>query len=119
PNEDILERLDQLDLSPMQRLASLAENRGAATVLLALWAVVNVVLFAHAVWRYHELGANVLVQIARGCGACLNFNGALILVPMMRRFLTWLRRTWLGAVLPVDDSIAFHKIVGHAMFGFG
>jgi NADPH oxidase 5 len=119
PNEDILERLDRLDLSPMQRLAALVENRGAATVLVVLWGLANVALFAHAVWRYHELGANVLVQVARGCGACLNFNGALILLPMMRRFLTWLRRTWLGAIVPVDDSIVFHKVVGHAMFGFG
>ncbi|MGE4221178.1 MAG: EF-hand domain-containing protein [Alphaproteobacteria bacterium] len=93
----------------------IANNR-AATVVLVLYAAANVALFANAVHTYAGLGANVYVQIARGCGACLNFNGALILIPMLRHLLTWLRQTVAGGLLPVDDSIAFHKLVGHAMF---
>ena len=41
--------------------------------------------------------------------ACLDFAGALILVPMMRRLLTWVRSTWLGRVMPVDESVDFHR----------
>lgn len=93
-------------------------NNKAASVGLALYAAANAYLFLNAVDTYAARGANVYVQIARGGGACLNFNGMLILIPMLRHLLTWLRQTTLGGLLPIDDSIAFHKLVGHAMIGF-
>lgn len=107
------------DRTPAERLRGfgrLIANNRPATVLLALYAAVNVALFLNAVDTYAALGANGFVQIARGCGACLNFNGALILIPMLRHLLTWMRQTVAGGLLPVDDSIAFHKLVGHTMF---
>ena len=100
----------------LRGVGRLIANNRAASVLLALYAAANVALFLNAVDTYAALGANGFVQIARGCGACLNFNGALILVPMLRHLLTWLRQTVFGGLLPVDDSIAFHKLVGHVMF---
>ena len=54
------------------------ENNVTVVVFLILYATVNVYLFANAVDTYAERGANIYVQIARGCGAALNFNGALI-----------------------------------------
>lgn len=53
-----------------------------------------------------------------GAGACLNLNGALILVPMMRRLLTRVRRTPILRALPVDNAVDFHRLVGSAMFAF-
>ncbi len=101
-----------------RRFAHYLEAHGAELLLLALYMLVNLLLFAGAVERYALQGANGLVQLARGCGACLNFNGALILVPMMRRLMTWLRATPAARVIPVDASVGFHKLVGHVMFGF-
>lgn len=101
-----------------RRFTHYLEEHGVELLLLTVYVLINVGLFAGAVERYAAKGANGFVMIARGCGACLNFNGALILVPMMRRFLTWLRATSAARVLPVDSSVAFHKLVGHAMFGF-
>ena len=49
--------------------------------------------------------------VARVHGMCLNFNCVLILVFMMKVFLTWLRSTWLGKYLPIDHHIKFHKAV--------
>jgi len=95
----------------------MANNRSASTCLI-LYALANVLLFQHAVDTYAAQGANVYVQIARGGGACLNFNGMLILIPMLRYLLTWVRQSTIGGLLPVDDSIAFHKLVGHVMMGF-
>ncbi|WP_421882522.1 EF-hand domain-containing protein [Pacificispira sp.] len=95
----------------------IASNRAAAVFLL-LYAAVNVALFANAMVTYADAGANIYVQIARGGGACLNFNGALILIPMLRHLLTRVRHSVLGEVVPVDHAIAFHKLVGHAMMGF-
>lgn len=83
--------------------------------LVGVYVLANVALFVAAVLRYRELGANELVQIARGCGACLNLHGALILLPMMRRALTVLGRTPLGRLL-IDDHVAFHRLVGDVAF---
>lgn len=95
-----------------------ASNNKAAVFWLCIYALVNIGLFWHAVETYAAQGANVYVQIARGGGACLNFNGALILIPMLRHLLTWVRASVFGDLFPVDDSIAFHKLVGHVMMGF-
>src|SRR5262249_3496501 len=54
----------------------------------ALWAAANAALFAEAFLRQRHAGASVFVQIARGAGACLNLNAALIVVPMLRHTLT-------------------------------
>lgn len=51
-------------------------------------------------------------------GAALNFNGALILVPMLRHLLGIIRQSTIGGLVPVDEAIAFHKLVGHALMGF-
>ena len=53
----------------------------------------------------NRLLKSLAIQIARGCGACLNFNGALVLVPMLRYTLTWVRRRRWGHLLPVDEGI--------------
>lgn len=35
---------------------------------------------------------------------------------MLRRCLTWLRATWVVKVLPLDQNILLHQIVGYAIF---
>lgn len=85
---------------------------------LALYAGANAALFMEAVLRYQGAGASLYVQIARGCGACLNFNAALIVVPMLRHTLTWIRRSALGRVVPVDDAVGIHALIGEMVVLF-
>ncbi len=87
-------------------------------VLLLLYIALNVYLFWHAMDHYAGLGANIYLQIARGAGACLNLNGALILVPMLRSILSWIRRSFLGAFVPADQSVEIHRLIGEVMFFF-
>jgi NADPH oxidase 5 len=118
PNEDLLLRLDRPREGFWRRLAGRFEGRGLFLFWALLWALANAALFANAVMKYRAAGANELVQIARGGGACLNFNGALILLPMMRRLWTMVRKTFVADLMPVDESIDIHRVIGHAMFGF-
>jgi predicted ferric reductase/Ca2+-binding EF-hand superfamily protein len=83
----------------------------------SLWAVVNVALFVNGVLQYRSQGS--WVMLARGFGACLNLNGALVLVPVTRRLLTWLRSTALGRFLPLDDSLLIHRFLGQSLFLMG
>jgi predicted ferric reductase len=82
---------------------------------LAVFGVVNLVLFAEAFLRYRAAGASVFIQVARGAGACLNLNAALIVVPMLRHTLTWVRRSALGRVVPVDDAVEVHSFLGEVV----
>jgi NADPH oxidase 5 len=109
---------DRLEAPPplAARLGRALENRRPYVFSLLIWAAANAILFGHA-WRLYA-ASNVFIQVARGCGACLNFNGALILLPAMRRLLTAVRRTRVHAIVPLDDAIALHAAVGHAMFVF-
>jgi predicted ferric reductase/Ca2+-binding EF-hand superfamily protein len=112
----------QVVSTPEQRLSKKAyfrhyiQNNWIKIAFLLIYIAINLFLFCGAVEKYANLGANVYIQIARGCGATLNFNGALILIPMMRHFMTWLRKSNLNDYLPIDESIEFHKLVGQVMF---
>jgi hypothetical protein len=50
--------------------------------------------------------------VARFGGMLLNFNCMLILVLVLRKCHTLIRSTPLAAILPLDQYIAFHKMVG-------
>ncbi len=87
-------------------------------LLVAAYVAANAWFFWSAFSRYRMAGANLYIQVARGAGACLNFNGMLILLPMIRTLMRWIRQTFLFVLIPVDHNIGFHKIVGSVMFAF-
>jgi predicted ferric reductase/Ca2+-binding EF-hand superfamily protein len=103
--------------SPAARALRFVDNNAALIVLLGLWGLANVALFVHAWLAYEARGANRAIMLARGAGACLNFDGALVVLPMARRLITWIRRTSLVRLLPVDESVTFHRLLGHTLFG--
>jgi predicted ferric reductase/Ca2+-binding EF-hand superfamily protein len=119
PNEDLLAWLD-LPTERPSRVGRFVENRAVPVALLGLYALVNLALFAFGMLGDAAAPKTPLLMVAgRALGLCLDFNGALILVPVMRRVLSWLRSTWLGRRMPIDDAIDFHRLVGHAMFALG
>ncbi|XP_057550776.1 respiratory burst oxidase homolog protein B-like [Amaranthus tricolor] len=59
---------------------------------------------------FHVMG--YCVTSAKGAAETLKFNMALILLPVCRNTITFLRsRTKLGMAVPFDDNINFHKVV--------
>lgn len=104
-------------LGPARRAAHWIEDHGVELVFLAVWVAINLALFTGAVLHYRAAGANGFIQLARGCGAALNFNAALLLVPMLRRFLGWIRAQRFARFVPVDHAVGFHKLVGHTLWG--
>lgn len=76
-------------------------------------------LFAYKFVQYRRRAAyDVMghcVCMAKGAAETLKFNMALILLPVCRNTITWLgNRTKLGAFVPFDDSLNFHKVVTFA-----
>jgi len=116
PNEALLAFIDApTDDTP----SSLGFRHGwSRWVLLGLWLVTNLALFGLTlVLGLGSGGQDSTMQLGRAFATCLDFNGALILIPMMRRLLSRLRATALGRSLPIDDAVAFHRVVGHTLFG--
>ena len=87
-------------------------------LLVVAYVGANAWFFWLAFGRYRAAGANIYIQVARGAGACLDFNGMLILLPMIRTLMRWIRQTFLFALIPVDHNIGFHRTVGYVLFFF-
>ncbi len=102
----------QLKVGLRTRIArSLSANWQANFWVIAYFAA-NVFLFVDAFRHYAALGAAPAVQVARGFGACLNLNVALILLPVTRSLWTRLRHLFIGRVLPVDSLTDMHRAIG-------
>uniref|UniRef100_A0A8D1TN80 NADPH oxidase 5 n=1 Tax=Sus scrofa TaxID=9823 RepID=A0A8D1TN80_PIG len=90
-------------------------NHRSHLLCLATYVGLHVLLFALAASAHRAFGTSIMV--AKGCGQCLNFDCSFIVVLMLRRCLTWLRATWLAQVLPLDQNIQFHQLMGYVAVG--
>ncbi|KAH8486556.1 hypothetical protein Peur_070003 [Populus x canadensis] len=84
--------------------------------VMALWIAVMASLFAYKYVQYRRRAAYVVmghcVCMAKGAAETLKLNMALILLPVCRNTLTWLRnKTKLGVAVPFDDNLNFHKVI--------
>jgi NADPH oxidase 5 len=116
PNEDLLAWLDERRSARIGRMARRFDQGAMPWVMVIAWVLANAGIFAFGMQSGLAQSQNALMQVGRALGRCLDFNGALILLPMMRRLLTRERATWLGRVVPVDDAIDLHKLIGHTLF---
>ena len=65
--------------------------------------------------RYVFYVMGYCVTTAKGAAETLKLNMAIILLPVCRNTITWLRNTRAARALPFDDNINFHK-VSHVIF---
>ncbi|TYH60996.1 hypothetical protein ES332_D07G019000v1 [Gossypium tomentosum] len=96
----------------------LLENWRRGWVLL-LWIMAMATLF---VWKFIQYKNMAAFQVmgyclctAKGSAETLKLNMALILLPVCRNTLTWLRSTKARSFVPFDDSINFHKTIACAI----
>ncbi|KAK0598814.1 hypothetical protein LWI29_038210 [Acer saccharum] len=81
-----------------------------------LWFGIVSGLFAYKYLQYRNKAAYEVMGyclcIAKGGAETLKFNMALILLPICRNTITWLRnKTKLGLAVPFDDNLNFHKVI--------
>ncbi|XP_022146042.1 respiratory burst oxidase homolog protein B [Momordica charantia] len=84
--------------------------------VFSLWLAICAALFTWKFIQYrHRAVFHVMgycVTTAKGAAETLKFNMAIILLPVCRNTITWLRsKTRLGAVVPFDDNVNFHKVI--------
>jgi predicted ferric reductase len=80
---------------------------------IALWLAMNAGLSTWAIVYYWER-PNSFVAGARFFGVPLNLNCAILLLTMLRNWLTWLRDSsqLISTYVPLDAAPVFHRIVG-------
>ncbi|KAL7167620.1 hypothetical protein ACSBR2_038144 [Camellia fascicularis] len=87
--------------------------------VLCLWIMIMAGLFTWKFFQYKQKNAfkvmGYCLLTAKGAAETLKFNMALILLPVCRNTITWLRSTKLGFFLPFDDNINFHKTIAAAI----
>ncbi|MGH7441000.1 MAG: EF-hand domain-containing protein [Polyangiaceae bacterium] len=117
PNEDLLARIEAARGG--ERPASEQRERGwAPLAIVAVFALANLALLVVGMMPKGHGGRppSLLSQVSRATTGPIELDAALILFPVLRRLMTWVRRTWLGRALVVDDAVEFHRIVGHTLF---
>ncbi|XP_072173756.1 NADPH oxidase 5-like [Diadema setosum] len=88
-------------------------NNYRKILFLVVYLLINVALFIQAAYvTSRKENSNWCLVTARGCGQCLNFNSAFVLVLMLRKTITTIRTTKAAEILPTDQNIIFHKMVG-------
>ncbi|XP_062196966.1 respiratory burst oxidase homolog protein B-like [Phragmites australis] len=84
--------------------------------VMLVWLSICVGLFTWKFIQYrHRYVFHVMgycVCVAKGGAETLKFNMALILLPVCRNTITWVRnRTVVARVVPFDDNLNFHKVI--------
>ncbi|KAJ8311445.1 hypothetical protein KUTeg_010800 [Tegillarca granosa] len=79
-------------------------------LFLVCYFLMNIGLGVYAAWNYKN--SNGFIIVTRISGMNLNFNCMFVCVLMLRKCLTKLRETFVTKILPLDQCILFHKMVG-------
>ncbi|KAL8556716.1 hypothetical protein ACS0TY_004248 [Phlomoides rotata] len=101
------------------KLAYFLQENWKRIWVLTLWILIMIGLFT---WKFNQYKQKSAYQImgyclltAKGAAETLKFNMALILLPVCRNIITWLRSSKLGYFVPFDDNINFHKTIAAAI----
>ncbi|KAL5987826.1 hypothetical protein ACLOJK_035582 [Asimina triloba] len=84
--------------------------------IIGLWLLTCLLLFSWKFMQYRHRSAYKImgycVCTAKGAAETLKFNMALIILPMCRNTMTWLRKHYsVNSIIPFNDNINFHKLI--------
>ncbi|XP_048531064.1 respiratory burst oxidase homolog protein B-like [Triticum urartu] len=99
-----------------RRASYFLEDNWRRCWVIILWFSICAGLFAWKFVQYRRRAVfevmGYCVCVAKGGAETLKFNMALVLLPVCRNTITWLRnRTAAGRVVPFDDNLNFHKVI--------
>jgi respiratory burst oxidase len=100
----------------LRRAQGFLEDNWKRVWVMALWLSICVGLFT---WKFIQYRRRYVFEVmgycvcvAKGGAETLKFNMALILLPVCRNTITWIRtRTTAGRVVPFDDNLKLHMVV--------
>ncbi|KAJ2777757.1 hypothetical protein GGI15_004404, partial [Coemansia interrupta] len=101
-------------------------NDGKMYIYLGFWVLLQALLYSLAAvnYSYYPLWQNMHILLggsfigARSAALVLHINTALVLLPICRTVISWIRTTPLNRVIPFDHALLFHKLVGYSIILF-
>lgn len=114
PDADLVPEYATPRVARRHRLARFLQNRLPAFSVVLGFALVNALVLTSTL-ALADAEEHPLVVIGRALGWCLAMDVGVVLVPTMRRLLTWVRSSVIGRFLPIDESIDFHRLVGNVL----
>ena len=84
--------------------------------------LVNIVIMSQRVYYFSSFSMlngyipNFFYLTSRACGKALLFNSMLVLILVLRKSITALTRFGFSKILPLDNNIYLHKVVGILIF---
>jgi NADPH oxidase 5 len=88
-------------------------NEQALFVFWTFYGIIHFGCMLSAFLKYRN--ENIWTIFARMFGNSLNFNCSLIVFLILRKFSTWLRIKGAGSMVPLDNFIEIHKIIGQVI----
>ncbi|KAK9765605.1 hypothetical protein K7432_005925 [Basidiobolus ranarum] len=101
-------------------------NDGQRVIFFGLWVFIQFLIFSLAFVNYW-FGDNfsnsrttfgLTFAVARASALVLHVDTGIVLFPMCRNLISWLRTTPLNKVIPFDKNVAFHKMIGWSILFF-
>ncbi|XP_013929536.1 PREDICTED: NADPH oxidase 3 [Thamnophis sirtalis] len=101
-------------------------NESLSVLLVLLWFGINFYLFTDTFFWYESEDAYLYTRVmlgsalawARASATCLNFNCLLILLPVSRNLISFLRGSFCRRTIlrrQLDKNITFHKIIAYGV----
>ena len=95
----------------LKNIKEYLKNNLSYVIVIFSYVLIQIILGIVQYFVYLE--SNIAIRIARVAGILIDFNSCLIILLVMRRFVTWLRNSYVGRnFLPCDSFITFHKFIG-------
>lgn len=100
-----------------EKISDYFVNDGPKIVFIILWFIGNVAVFSERYYHYSNVRKDVFnvmghpVPLARGSAAAIKLNTALLLCTVLRNFISVLRGSFLGSIVPFDKNIIFHRYI--------
>ncbi|KAJ2688184.1 hypothetical protein H4218_006129 [Coemansia sp. IMI 209128] len=101
-------------------------NDGKMYLYFGFWIVIQALLFSLAIVNYlyypmwqdmkDLLGASFIT--ARSSALALHVDTALVLFPVCRTVISWIRTTPLNRIIPFDHALLFHMVIGYSIVFF-
>ncbi|KAF9115869.1 hypothetical protein BGX27_005935 [Mortierella sp. AM989] len=101
-------------------------NEGNRVIFFGIWIFVHIGLFGLAFFNFlisdnfeqarAKLG--ITLPTARGAALVLHVDAGVILLPVCRTLISWLRSTPLNRIVPFDKAVTFHKSIAWSIVFF-
>ncbi|CAG8544477.1 30705_t:CDS:2 [Gigaspora margarita] len=101
-------------------------NDGAKQIFFGVWIFLHVLIFFMAFLNYQfnddlvkaRETYGVTFVIARAAALVLHVDAAMILFPVCRNLITLFRATPLNRIIPFDNHLEFHQVIGWSILFF-